>query len=322
MKNIFKNLFSTKNFFSINYLYDAKEGLVKTDDSLKKQKIAQVCMVSRKDYWHAERSYKANLIDLPKIIMAEIKTIAPFEGRVFWQIKKLSTTESIINYAVIPQAYIDLISEQCQFIYPLNLDRKILTLGSENTSVSEGSIDKKTNENLVGEQSIWQLLGFFIVKKSGAIKQQQKLPTKYLVLSMLAVVALFTFASSAYLNFTQSHYEQAIFANKQAVEHALIVQREVKSQYQSKLEFEQFTTDNKNVLAILGSFNFDELDYVITQVHLHPKGVKLTGSSVTSATDLLTAIVNNVHVKEAKFSRPVTKNRQLEDDFTIEVVFI
>jgi len=37
MKNIFKNLFSIKNFFSINYLYDAKEGLVKTDDSLKKQ---------------------------------------------------------------------------------------------------------------------------------------------------------------------------------------------------------------------------------------------------------------------------------------------
>ncbi|QBG35300.1 hypothetical protein [Litorilituus sediminis] len=317
MNNYFNKLFSINNYFSISHHFTEENGFVAIDKS-KHKKFANICLVNRSCYWHAKKDYSnINLIELPKLIKAEIKQIAPFEGDIFWQIERLTIQGAIVHYYVIPNQIIDSIRPKCQFIFPESNGSNSLLL-SLNEGVSSESV---ISAEQLGMKNIFSLCGLFIKKARDEKVIVQKLTNKMLFLLASISIVSFVLLSSVYLSLYQSYYQDATLANKSAVENALKVQREVKARYQSKKDFDEFIADNPNVLSLFSSLDLSGYTYEINKVHLHPKGVKITGTTSQSATDILARLIQESVVKEAKFSRPVSKNRAGDEVFVIEVIF-
>jgi len=322
MKKYFSKLFCIKNFFDIRYYFDANKGLKQLDGANSKRSIANVCIVERDAYWYAERHYaNINIVDLPKIMKAEVKNIAPFSGSVFWKVKSFTTNKVTILYFVIPSQYMEVISKHCQLIYPVGFDKPsmnaLLTLDEKSESLNTVA----SNVKHVAESNIFKLAGFYITKLKSKTAKSQILTTKKLAIFAASSVLFFTLASSLYLTLTLSYYQNKTTDNRAAVESALEIQRELKSKSISKQAFDKFSTDNRNVLALFSHLNLQDESYEIRRIHLHPKGIKISGTTTASATNILSLLLNSPTVSEAKFSRPVSKNRAGDEVFEIEVVF-
>lgn len=329
MKKHFSSLFSIDNIFSIGYAFNVKEGLYSLTGKEKKRTIATICLLERDVYWQAERQYhNITLLDLPKIMKAELRHIAPFSGHVFWQIKQLTTSKATVVYFALPQEYIELIRAKCQFIYPLNYDISSelsiidqgLNFNSTISNIAKASIDNQIG--VVAQKNMLNLAGFRVPMPKEEASVSQRLSFKKLAVICASSVVAFTLFSSAYLSLSFNYYETKVADNGVSVEKALKSQRELREKSQSKQEFDTFGQENPNVLAILSDISFYEEKYAIQRIHLHPKGVTITGTSETSATNLLTILLKHPAVNEAKFARPLAKNRAGEEVFVIEVVFL
>ncbi|WP_448563810.1 hypothetical protein [Thalassotalea ganghwensis] len=317
MNNYFNKLFRIANYFSISHYFTKEDGLVAIGER-SKNKMANICLVKRNCYWHTKKDYSnINLIELPKLIQAEIKNVAPFEGEIFWQIEQLTLQSAIVHYYVVPKKLIEGIRPYCQFIFPeSNSDESLLSLLNEEVSTKY----LNTKES-IGNNSVFSLSGLFIKKAKDEKIVVQKLTNKMLFLLSSVSILSFVLLSSVYLSVMQSYYQDATLANQSAVESALKVQREVKARYQSKQDFDTFIADNPNVLSLFSSLDLSGFTYELNRVHLHPKGVKITGTTSQSATDILAHLIQESVVKEAKFSRPVSKDRSGSEVFVIEVLF-
>ncbi|WP_076416922.1 hypothetical protein [Colwellia sp. UCD-KL20] len=331
MKNYFSRLFSIGTYFNISYIFNIKEGLCRLTDIAGKRKRVNICLLERDSYWLAERRYNnINIIDLPKLIKAEIATIAPFPGRVFWSVKKLNSSQAIVVYIVVPIKYIEEIIGKCHFVYPKDYNFSSLSSNAQNLDPSSNLaldlpiVQVEANTSFTEDfkkTNIFNLAGFYLFKNKDKINTKQKVSFKQLALIICASVTLFTVVSSVYLSFNLSYVESQIAENSSAVEQALKTQSELKVKFESKKEFEAFSKENKNVLAIFSHLNFKDEKYRIERLELHPKGFKITGTSETSATNLLSILLNSPGISEAKFDRAVSKNRSGEDVFVIEVTF-
>ena len=330
MKNYFSRLFQINTYCGVNYAFNIKNGLYNLTNATEKRRKANVCLLERDSYWQAERHYKnINIIDLPKLMKAEMATISPFPGRVFWKIKHVDLNQATIIYIVIPIEYYDIIIEKCQFIYPATDKQHTLPFIS-NTSptidLSEDSSGKSIElitelARDIKQKNILCLIGFYLLQNKDIETKSQRLSLKQLAIVSGISLLLFTAISSSYLYFNLKHYESKVVENKEAVEKALKTQRELKTILESKEEFETFLSENKNVLAIFSHINFKDEKYNIERVYLHPKGFQISGTSESSATNLLTILLSFPQISEAKFVRPVSKNRSGEDVFVIEVSF-
>ncbi|GAA0815201.1 hypothetical protein GCM10009111_13160 [Colwellia asteriadis] len=326
MKKYFSRLLSINSIFSIDYTFNAKEGLSSLTNKEKKRSFATVCLLERDVYWRAERQYSnVTLFDLPKIIKAELRSIAPFSGHVFWRVKQLSTSQITVVYFALPTEYIDKIRTRCQFIYPLGEDFQEESQTEQQVNLHENITDTvtpvKSEIERISQKNIVNLVGFYLPKLKNETLSMQRLSFKKLATLCAFGVAAFTVISSAYLHFSLGYYKSEVAGNAVTVENALKTQRELRAKAQSKLDFDTFGQENPNVLAILSSLSFNEEKYFIQRIHLHPKGVKITGTAETSATNLLTLLLNHPAVSEAKFARALAKNRAGEEVFVIEVVF-
>lgn len=322
MKNYFSKLFCINNYFDIRYYFDADKGLMPLDDTNKKRSIANVCIVERDTYWYAERHYdNINIVDLPKIMKAEIKSIAPFCGAVFWKVKSVTTSKATILYFVIPSHYMEVISKHCQFIYPVGFDK--ISVNASLTLDRKGEpLEAVANHRVyTAESNIFKLVGFYITKLKNKAAKTQILTTKKLTLFASSSVLIFCLASSLYLKLTLGFYHDKTIDNRSAVENALEIQRELKATSLSKQSFDKFSIENRNVLALFSHISLQDETYEILRIHLHPKGIKISGTTKASATNILSLLLNNPAVSEAKFSRPVSKNRVGDEVFVIEVVF-
>lgn len=328
MKNYFNRLFCINTYFRVHYAFSSQNGLYCLTDTKEKRSIANICLLERDAYWQAERHYNnINIIDLPKLIKAEVAIIAPFPGRVFWNIKKLSTNQALVVYIVVPIEHIEAIADKCHFVYPRDFNSPSLSYASTkdlDINLHFGSasqpISACTIEN-INKKNIFSLAGFYLTKSTNETFKAQRLSLKQLILVGCASIMVFALISSAYLSFNLGYVEDKLASNRGAVEKALKIQRELKVKFESKKDFEQFSQENKNVLAIFSHVNFKNEKYRIDRVHLHPKGFKITGTSETSATNLLTILLNYPGISEAKFERAISKNRAGEDVFVIEVLF-
>lgn len=329
MKKHFSRLFSIDSIFSIGYAFNVKEGLFSLPGKEKRRSIATVCLLERDVYWQAERHYhNITLLDLPKIMKAELRYIAPFSGHVFWQIKQLTTSKATVIYFALPEEYMALISEKCQFIYPLNdgvsselpIIEQRLNCKSVNADVARANLDNQVE--VVAQKSILNLVGFRVPVPQNKVLVSQRLSFKKLAAICVSSVLAFIILSFAYLSLSLNYYENKVADNAVAVEKALKSQRELRKKSQSKQEFDAFAQENPNVLAILSDMSFDDEKYTIQRIYLHPKGVMITGTSESSATNLLTLLVKHPAVREAKFARALAKNRAGEEMFVIEVVFL
>jgi len=326
MKKYFSRLFCADTYFNISYVFSIEKGLSPLTNIKEKRKSTHVCLLERGSYWQAERQYKnINIIDLPKLIKAEVATISPFPGRVFWKIKSFSSTQVSIIYVAVPIAYVELIAEKCNFLYPLSLDNPTLSdtsdlvfgLGGDNYSVTDYAQDIVDIKN----KNLFTLAGFYLFKNKAEDSKVQRLSLKKLILISITSVTFFVVISSAYLGFNLNYLKDAALNNRTVVEQALKTQRELKIKFESKQELDQFFKDNRNVFAILSQLSFKDEKYTIDRVHLHPKGFEISGTSETSATNLLTLLLKEPSISEAKFSRSVSKNRNGDDVFVITAVF-
>ena len=322
MKNYFSRLFCIENYLSINYAFKVKDGLCRLSRLKNKRTLGAVCLLERDSYWQAERHYNnINIFDLPKLMKAEAATIAPFAGSVFWKINKINSTQATIVYFAVPAEYIEAINKECQFVYPLGIKESFPENELNFTSLEITSHELDNSAIDVSAKNVFNLAGFYVAKPKSEAHNQQRLSLKQLSLISSACIVLFTLLSSVYLSLNLSYYESKVIDNNIAVEQALKSQRELKTKYKSKQDFDTFAQNNSNVLALLSDFSFKDEKYSIQRIHLHSKGVKITGTSETSATNLLAILLKQPTVSEAKFSRAVSKNRSGEDVFVIEVVF-
>lgn len=321
MNNYFNKIFRIKNYFSLSHYYNEKDGLSTLAKKQSTARIANVCLVERDAYWHTQKAYSnVNAFELMKLIKVEIRHIAPFDGDVYWQLEKLSFDSAVVNYFVIPRNVVDVIKPSCQFIYPESINSQKNSLLLTNNSVSKPQVLNESIE-AVENSNIFTLIGFFCKRVHKETTAIQKLTTKLLLMLSSISVGLFVLISSAYLSFMQSYYQSETASNVDAVNHALNVQKEIKSRFESKQEFDKFFVDNRNVLALFSQLDLQGQEYEITRVYLHPKGFKLTGTTKKSATDILALLIQSPLVSEAKFSRPVSKNRRGDEIFVIEVEF-
>ena len=323
MKKYINRLCRIKNYISVSYGFSRQDGLHRLDSFNNKKKLGSLCVLQRDCFWQAKRDYdNINIIDLPNLIKAEAASISPFLSHVFWQITKINTNHASVTYFAVPIEYIEEINQKCRFIYPLTTSTlPPIDKIDINSAFAESTIGLSNEVEKANEINLFNLVGFHVTKPKDQKINQQYLPFKKLGMLCSASVLLFILLSSAYLVLSLDYYEDKVVENKDAVERALKTQRELKAKYKSKQDFDTFSKDNRNVLAILSHLSFKNEKYSIQRIYLHPKGVEITGVSESSATNLLTLLVEHPAVSEAKFSRAVSKNRSGEDVFVIEVIF-
>lgn len=92
------------------------------------------CMLARKHYSEYQREYPiGNVYHLYKVIQSEVKSIAPFEGKVFWAITRFELKNWQVTYWAVPQDVVDELSGQFLFVIPESL---ALISSAKNESLS------------------------------------------------------------------------------------------------------------------------------------------------------------------------------------------
>jgi hypothetical protein len=253
MTNFFKRLFCINNAFNISYACNVEQGIFRLTNAKNKHALATVCLLERNTYWQAERQYQdISLFDLPKIIKAELRHIAPFPSQVFWKIQHLSWSSAKLVYYAVPLTMAKLISEQCQFVYPIgDIPAAQSVIPEKSVLIKDGSgllvnfssfVDKPEDVHqyvgVIGEQNVFSLAGFRTAKDEVIVKQ--RLSMKKLAIFCSISLLLFTGLSSVYLGFTLKYYQSEVANNSVAVEQALNSQRELKEIVASKQEFDVF----------------------------------------------------------------------------------
>lgn len=316
MKHLFKKLFLASSLCHFKYRLATDLELVKIKETGTIKKPASACLIDRTLFWAASRTYDgATLFDLKNIIAAE-KSQFPMKGECVWSIKKISTKSIQVDYFVIPDNVLQKIPKECNFLVP------IYEQGADEQNPPL-SINKKivlAHTDFIKSLSWINLFGLNFNKKR-QVKQAEKLKTKTLLVSIASITTLVCVLLSGYMVWSINSYQNMKAENSEQVNAVLALKKKLSSGQEQTVGLINFLKKNPNVLNKFSTLDINPEGLFIENINLINTGFRLRGSVEGSATQLLQRLTQSPLIKEAKFSRPVTKTKQGQEVFTIEVVW-
>ncbi|MBH0057966.1 hypothetical protein I6F65_13445 [Pseudoalteromonas sp. SWXJZ94C] len=318
MKNFLKKLGSPSAFCHFKYHLTTESVVSKTEKKKPKVTLATACLIDRNLFWATTRTYENTPItEIKNIIQAEKIQLPPMEGGFFWSIDKLSSNQFTISYFVVPESILDKIPEECRVVIPLYS-------ASDDTEAQPLLITHAkpsfNYENQLSKINWLQVIGLFLSNKK-ADNKPEKLSNRKLLIAVGSIFSITAVLLSVYLMVAINHYQGIKTHNETAVNAVLSERQNRIKEIKLTSDFIKFLEDNPNVLNKLSLINIDAEGVFIERVKLITKGVEIFGTSENSATKVLEQIIKTESVKEAKFSRAVTKNKTGSESFTIEVTW-
>ncbi|MEL0647375.1 hypothetical protein V6248_08060 [Pseudoalteromonas agarivorans] len=318
MKNLLKKLGSPSAFCHYKYHLTTDKVVSQTEKNKPRLTLATACTIDRNLFWATTRTYEnTSITEIKNIIQAEKIQLPPMEGGFFWSIEALSSNQFTISYFVIPEFILDLVPQECRVIIPIYSIE-------EETNIQPLCIahsGERLNQTDEFDKLNWlNLLGLFFTRKEKKVKQE-KLNNRKLIILLCSLFGVTALSLSVYFTVAINHYQNQKIQNESPV-NAVLSQRQVRTkELKLTADLIEFLDSNPNVLDKLSQIKIEGEGVFLTRVNLIPKGVELVGTSANSATKILEEIMDSEAVKEAKFSRAVTKNKAGSEFFTIEVTW-
>jgi len=318
MKNLLKKLGSPSAFCHYKYHLTTDKVVSQTEKNKPRITFATACTIDRNLFWATTRTYEnTSIIEIKNIIQAEKIQLPPMEGGFFWSIEDLSSNQFTISYFVIPESILDMIPRECKVVIPLYSI-------TEETKVQPLSIahsEDQLNQTEELDKLNWlNLFGLFLTRKEEKAKQE-KLNNRKLIILLCSLLGVTAISLSVYFTAAINYYQNQKTQNESPVNAVLSQRQERTKELKLTADLIEFLASNPNVLNKLSQISIEGEGVFLTRVNLIPKGVELVGTSSSSATKILEEIMDSESVKEAKFSRAVTKNKAGSEFFTIEVTW-
>lgn len=317
MKNLLKKLGLTSVFCHYKYHLTAEHVVRETQQNKPPLPLAVGCFIDRNLFWATTRTYtNTNIIELKNIIQAEKKQLPPMEGRFFFSLVEFSSNEFTVTYFIIPESVMALIPEECRVVIPFYTY-------SQEVSEQPLTISHSQNYdyfNVINKLKWVSLIGLYS-KLQKHDKKPEKLNNKKLLIAVTAMLGIVAVSLSAYFLVAINYYQDKKLQNEANVNLVLMQRQKYISQLEKTSGFINFLKINPNVLNKLSKIDIDTKGVFIERVRLVTTGMEIFGTSENSATSILEQIIQSDTVKEAKFSRAVTKDRNGLEAFTIEVTW-
>ncbi|NHH89258.1 hypothetical protein [Pseudoalteromonas sp. MB47] len=317
MKRLLQKLRLTSSLCHYKYHLTADLEVKKTANKKSANMLLTACFLDRDLFWATTRTYNnTNLLQLNAIIKAEKLQLPPMEGHFGWSIQQLNNNSIEVSYFVIPDHVMNNVPRDCKLIMPLfdkDEERNLYPLSINH--------NKKPSQLKAIEDISWINLPGLFLNRSEASDKVEKLKSKHLVIALLGILGLTGAALSAYLMVATNYYESVKHEHRESVNQVLALKQEFNNKQQQTTGLVKFLTENPNVLDIFSRLDISSEDMFIDRVNIINTGFRMSGSTSKSATTLLQQLVQSPSIKEAKFTRPVTKNSLDEEVFSIEVVW-
>ena len=317
MKRLLQKLRLTSSLCHYKYHLTADLEVKNTAYTKSANMLLTACFLDRDLFWATTRTYNnTNLLQLNAIIKAEKLQLPPMEGHFSWSIQRITNNSIKVSYFVIPDHVMNKVPRDCKLIMPLfnrEEEQNLYPLSIQH--------NKKPSELKAIEEIQWiNLPGLFINKKNVSEKVE-RLKTRHLIISLLSFLVITGVALSAYLLLATSYYESVKEDHKESVNEVVALKQEFNNKQQQTTELVKFLNENPNVLDVFSRLDISSNDMFIDRLNIINTGFRMSGSTSNSATKLLEQLIKSPSVKEAKFTRPVTKNSLNEEVFSIEVVW-
>lgn len=314
MKTLLKKLSLTSLFCHYKYHLTSEMILEETQYEKPNIKLVSACYLDRNLFWSTSRLYEnINLLELRNIIQAEKVQLPPMEGDFFWRIDELHTKRVKVTYFVVPSKVMSAVPNECKFIIPLceqvnNPDEAPLTIYHKSQVIED---ERFMTLNWL------EIYGFFIKRKG--FQRKEKLSNRKLAISTILLLVTTSITLSLYSVLAINYYQNAKIENEPSVNSVLAKRQKYTKNTKLFSDFITFLDENPNVLLKLSQLEIDPSGIFIERIRLITNGVQISGTTKNSATLLLEQIIKSKPVKEAKFSRAVTKNHHNAEVFFIEV---
>lgn len=157
------------NIYRYNHgLYQQANGnwtLVENSDELCEKRSKRVCLLSRQHYVETQKEYPVkNIYHLFKMIKAEARTIAPFEGHTFWAITKAEVGNWQVSYWSVSSDTHNLLKESFRYVLP---ESYLLRKAIEHDTLYD-------IEGIDGLYSLWLNNKFYSAAKDSLIYSPQR----------------------------------------------------------------------------------------------------------------------------------------------------
>lgn len=312
MKRMNSESLFLKKLLNISGYINKQGNLSYTSNYKEKLLLGRVCLIHPNHVWSATREFQVhNPFDLIRVIKIQKKQIAPFEGYVFWDIESLSKNIVKVRFYAIPKLLLEKLHSEFRFVYPANIN-----VNSESDLLRE--LNKPIESSRSKHFRFWRLLGLYIPKPQTEAKKPIISTVQSLTAAAVMTVLSFVFVS-AYLVYKDNSLQAVIKANEEAVNEALGAQKQGVKSLEKLESLSQFLTMNKSALQSLQKLEIPTDSVTINRIELASEGATIYGYTSNSATEVMSSILKSDIVKSAKFTRPVGKNGQGEETFTIEV---
>jgi len=319
MKSSLKQLWSARTFIDNRYILDADRNLVESNTNKPLLCIGQACALSRDLFWATSKNYPRSAVnELVNILKAEKATLPPMEGAFLWRFSQWTSKEFTIDYFVVPTQTLELIPQDVKFLIPHYPSEQGATALLDLTH-------SDTQEQIAAafsEYKLHDVIGLTYDAAGEKGKAAQRLSTKSLIISCAAAIALTLASVTGYLQWSLQSLEQQQVANQVKIDEVLSKRNDFERKVTSYSELGEFLKKSPNVLAKLSHLNLEGEDVILERVVVSTNGVQVSGSTKSSATNLLQQVIASEQVKEAKFSRPVVKQNSGVESFTIEVYWL
>ncbi|MEL0633125.1 hypothetical protein V6237_10115 [Pseudoalteromonas carrageenovora] len=318
MKNLLKKLGSPSAFCHYKYHLTAERIVSQTKLSKPKLTLATACFLDRNLFWATTRTYENTPItELKNIIQAEKMQLPPMDGEFYWSIETLLSNQFTVSYFVVPKNVLSKVPSDCRLIVPLyssSVQAEIQPL------LIKHNVEKVDLLSHVNTLNWFNLLGLFGLNNNVA-REPEKLSNRKLAIAIISLLSATAISLSVYLMLAKSYYTDKKLQNEAAVTKVLSGRQEKNQELTLASGLIEFLSTNPNVLDKLSQISIKDDEVFIERVKVIPTGVEMYGTTQGSATKILEQIISAESVKEAKFSRAVTKNKQGLESFTIEVTW-
>ena len=318
MKKVLKRLGSPSAFSHYKYHLTAECIVEQTKLSKPRLSLVTGCLLDRNLFWATTRTYEnTSITELKSIVQAEKMQLPPMEGKFYWSIEALRNNQFTISYFVVPQNVLDKIPSECRLIAPLYSSAAEAQVQPLLIKQNVGKVDFASH---IDRLNWLNLSGLFGVNNQ-VFSKPEKLSNRKLLIAITSLLSATAILLSAYLILATSYYVDKKSKNEAAVTEVLSGRQATNKELTLATGLIEFLATNPNVLDKLSQIKLQDDDVFIERVKVIPTGVELFGTTENSATKILEQIISAESVKEAKFSRAVTKNKQGLETFTIEVTW-
>lgn len=317
MKPFLQKLRLTSLLCHYKYHLTADLKVIRTAQSKSINMLASVCFLDRDLFWATTRSYAdTTIFDLKNIIKAEEKQLPPMKGHFLWSIKEITSSSIAVDYFVIPEHVMDKVPKECKFVMPL-FQPDSATLESPLSMNHQSEVDCLKHVKNIS----WINLIGLSVKLNTAQKSTERLSNKNLLISLLGISCFIAVMLSGYMFLSIQYYQSLKTENRDQVNAVLSLKQKYAENQEQVVGFVDFLKASPNVLNKLSQLKLSTEGVFFENLKLINSGFRISGTTKKSATKLLEEILQSELVKEAKFTRAVTKNRLGEEVFAIDVVW-